>query len=206
MKTSALDVMLTSASTATKMSQWAPTTHMTTKTIKFSSLSLAEMIESIYMSNTTKMKQMFADGNMAYFTRYFDGNLWYVIHYNTPVVGSEVNAVEFHEFEFPVPISDIGTATFLAHDKAMLFMRYVRKHLDLIDSATKAVDEADSKPKTLISSLVQSVSEGDEPPPRTQKAYVHYFEDKDDYSDGKMSGNGPAGGDPGDGAIKPGVM
>ena len=31
---------------------------------------------------------------------------------------------------FPVPISDIGTATFLAEDKAMLFMRYIRKFLE----------------------------------------------------------------------------
>lgn len=30
---------------------------------------------------------------------------------------------------FPVPIEDIGNATFLAEDKAMLFMRYIRKHL-----------------------------------------------------------------------------
>ncbi len=31
---------------------------------------------------------------------------------------------------FPVPIEDIGNATFLAEDKAMLFMRYIRKFLD----------------------------------------------------------------------------
>lgn len=32
-------------------------------------------------------------------------------------------------FLFPVPISDIGDATFLAKDRAMLFMRYMRKHI-----------------------------------------------------------------------------
>lgn len=30
---------------------------------------------------------------------------------------------------FPVPIEDTGEATFLNEDKAMLFMRYIRKHL-----------------------------------------------------------------------------
>jgi hypothetical protein len=30
---------------------------------------------------------------------------------------------------FPVPISDVGTATFLAEDKGLLFMRYIRKFL-----------------------------------------------------------------------------
>lgn len=34
-------------------------------------------------------------------------------------------------FVFPVPIEDIGSATFLAHDKAILFMRYIRKHIEL---------------------------------------------------------------------------
>jgi len=38
-------------------------------------------------------------------------------------------------FEFPVPIDDIGNATFLAEDKAILFMRYIRKHLKTIDDA-----------------------------------------------------------------------
>ena len=33
---------------------------------------------------------------------------------------------------FPVPIADTDNATFLAEDKAMLFMRYIRKFLDSI--------------------------------------------------------------------------
>jgi hypothetical protein len=32
---------------------------------------------------------------------------------------------------FPVPIEDIGEATFAAEDKALLFMRYIRRHLEL---------------------------------------------------------------------------
>ncbi len=34
-------------------------------------------------------------------------------------------------FEFPVPID--GNATFLAEDKAILFMRWIRKHIDTIE-------------------------------------------------------------------------
>jgi len=48
-------------------------------------------------------------------------------------------------FEFPVPIDDIGNATFLAEDKAILFMRYIRKHLTLshgmLDAFTKVLWE-----------------------------------------------------------------
>ena len=36
-------------------------------------------------------------------------------------------------FQFPVPISDIGDATFMKEDKAMLFMRYIRKQLKNIE-------------------------------------------------------------------------
>jgi hypothetical protein len=54
------------------------------------------------------------------FTHYFDGSLWYKTE---------------DGFSFPVPVSDIGTATFLASDKAMLFMRYIRKHMELLANA-----------------------------------------------------------------------
>lgn len=33
-------------------------------------------------------------------------------------------------FIFPVPISDTGDAQFLAQDRAMLFMRYIRKEIE----------------------------------------------------------------------------
>lgn len=41
-------------------------------------------------------------------------------------------------FEFPVPLEDIGDATFLAEDKALLFMRYIRKHLEMVAEARTA--------------------------------------------------------------------
>jgi hypothetical protein len=63
------------------------------------------------------LKDMVSGGKLVTFTHYFDGNLWYKTEDN---------------FSFPVPVSDIGTATFMASDRAMLFMRYIRKHLELI--------------------------------------------------------------------------
>lgn len=48
------------------------------------------------------------------FIRYTDG----ILHYATDC-----------GFSFPVPITDVGDATFLASDRAMLFMRYLRKQL-----------------------------------------------------------------------------
>lgn len=35
-------------------------------------------------------------------------------------------------FEFPVPIDDVGTAAMNAEDKAILFMRWIRKQLEVV--------------------------------------------------------------------------
>lgn len=66
------------------------------------------------------IKDMVSGGRQVKFVFYKDGNLWYETE---------------NGFQFPVPIEDIGNATFLAVDKAMLFMRYIRKHLNLVAEA-----------------------------------------------------------------------
>lgn len=38
-------------------------------------------------------------------------------------------------FQFPVPIDDAGSATFNANEKAILLMRYMRKHLAKVTDA-----------------------------------------------------------------------
>lgn len=38
-------------------------------------------------------------------------------------------------FEFPVPISDTGDATFNAEDKGLFFMRWIRKHVEMLAQA-----------------------------------------------------------------------
>lgn len=64
------------------------------------------------------IKEMVKDNKQVTFTHYIDGNLWYITETG---------------FEFPVPIDDIGNATFLAKDKAILFMRYIRKHINTLE-------------------------------------------------------------------------
>ena len=65
------------------------------------------------------LKDMVKD-KMVHFSFYRDGDLWYKTDDN---------------FDFPVPISDIGNAIFMRDDKAILFMRYIRKQLDLLEKA-----------------------------------------------------------------------
>ena len=55
-----------------------------------------------------------------HFSWYRDGELWYKTECG---------------FEFPVPISDVGNALLKQEDKAILFMRYIRKHIEMIESA-----------------------------------------------------------------------
>lgn len=68
------------------------------------------------------IKDMIKD-NTVTFAYYRGGELWYSLPYQ----GSD--------FLFPVPVSDVGDATMLAQDKAILFMRYIRKHLKELETA-----------------------------------------------------------------------
>lgn len=65
------------------------------------------------------VKDMVKDGKKVRFARFRKGELIY-----TTECG----------FEFPVPTDDAGDGIFLAEDKAMLFMRYIRKHIENIKS------------------------------------------------------------------------
>jgi hypothetical protein len=66
------------------------------------------------------LKEMVSGNQSVYFARYREGELIY-----RTACG----------FEFPMPISEAGGAAFLAQDKALLFMRYIRKELERIELA-----------------------------------------------------------------------
>ena len=70
---------------------------------------------------------MVRDHKKVRFSFYRDKELWYITE---------------DGFEFPVPIEEVGNATFLAEDRAILFMRYIRKHMEMIDKAKKEHEAA----------------------------------------------------------------
>jgi hypothetical protein len=74
------------------------------------------------------LKEMIVNNQKVRFSFYRDGQLWYETECG---------------FRFPVPIEDVGTATFLAEDRAILFMRYIRKQLAALDAA-RGSHETDS--------------------------------------------------------------
>lgn len=57
-------------------------------------------------------------GNQAKFSHYRAGHLYYTV------------PVENDQYSFPVPLTDVGDATFLNEDKAIILMRYIRKALE----------------------------------------------------------------------------
>ena len=78
-------------------------------------LSLGTKIEK--ESKMIDIKEAVKNNKQVRFTYYRDSSLWYL--------------TESDEL-FPVPIEDIGNATFKNEDKAILFMRYMRKWNDNI--------------------------------------------------------------------------
>ena len=58
--------------------------------------------------------------NAVKFQRYRQGHMYYVV----TVPGEE------GEFSFPVPLEDVGDATLESEDKAIVFMRYIRKAIE----------------------------------------------------------------------------
>jgi hypothetical protein len=57
--------------------------------------------------------------NVVSFAKYRQGFAYYTVRVPSEGV----------DYVFPVPLSDIGDATLLAKDKALVFMRYIRQAL-----------------------------------------------------------------------------
>lgn len=96
---------------------------------RFNSCSFADLNEIldeeepiIPKVNITSTKVKDHIGGFVHFVCYGKGELWYRTDSG---------------LEFPVPIDDTGDGIFLNKDKAMLFMRYIRKHLANIEEGKK---------------------------------------------------------------------
>lgn len=66
------------------------------------------------------IKEMVVDNKKVKFLSYKQKELWYVTETG---------------FEFPVPIDDVGDGVFMAEDKALLFMRWIKKHVKMLEEA-----------------------------------------------------------------------
>lgn len=69
------------------------------------------------------LKELVNNNQKVHFQYYRDHELWYVTDSG---------------FEFPVPIDDTGTGIFKAEDRAILFMRWLRRHLAMLEEARRS--------------------------------------------------------------------
>lgn len=67
------------------------------------------------------------------FIHYQDGNLIYRCTYDL--------------FEFPVPIADCGSARFLNVDRGMIFMKWIKRQMKLLEDTKGTKDESDESVK-----------------------------------------------------------
>lgn len=79
------------------------------------------MIKDEFGVSDKKDVKYLIKGNVA-FQYYRDSQLWY--------------RTQFGGFIFPVPIEDIGNATFNRIERGILMMRYIRKHLKTLEEAS----------------------------------------------------------------------
>lgn len=77
------------------------------------------------------LKEMIVNNQKVRFLHYQDKELWYVTECG---------------FEFPVPIGDTGTGIFLPEDKAIVFMRWIRKHIEFIEKSQAQADGLEAPP------------------------------------------------------------
>jgi hypothetical protein len=59
----------------------------------------------------------------ARFVKFEDQHLWYSVLWSGGL------------FEFPIPVTDAGGGQFWPEDKALTFMRWIRKHLEYLHGA-----------------------------------------------------------------------
>lgn len=72
------------------------------------------------------IKELVKD-NFVFFNSFRQGVFYYTIFAGTAEQSKSVYTATSIRYQFPVPIEDIGTATLLAKDKAITFMRWIRK-------------------------------------------------------------------------------
>lgn len=84
-----------------------------------------------------KLKDLVKDKKV-FFHFYREGELWYITE---------------DGFEFPIPPDDMRGAIFRREDKAIIFMRFIRKHLtwlkECIDETTKGITGGQASTQTV---------------------------------------------------------
>ena len=77
--------------------------------------------------------ELVGNGSMAYFTVARDNELWYEVRYGVDP-----------PFAFPIPYADTREGEFRAEDKALYFMRWIRKRVEYWNKVNEESANADA--------------------------------------------------------------
>lgn len=80
-----------------------------------------------------ELRDLVGKNKKVYFSFFRDGELWY----KCPLPEGWPGLSRIHYFEFPIPPEDMKGAIFRAEDKSILFMRFIRKHLEFLAESMK---------------------------------------------------------------------
>lgn len=79
------------------------------------------------------IKELIKD-NRVTFDSYRQGIFYYNIQHREVKIETKgallKDTITYTKYQFPVPLEDVGTATLLNEDKAILYMRWIRKSLE----------------------------------------------------------------------------
>lgn len=90
------------------------------------------------------IKELVKD-NMVRFDYYKSGELWFEIIKYVKDYTEDTTWRKDVLFKFPVPIIDCENAKFLREDKAILYMRYIRKYISEIEKEQSLQDIQNSR-------------------------------------------------------------
>jgi len=92
------------------------------------------------------IKDIVGNNNRVYFNRYKKGVFYYRVR--ATLDKDDPNSLRPVLLEFPVPVEDVGDATMLDEDRAMLFMRWIRAAIK--DKTIKDLSRDDQRPTGIV--------------------------------------------------------
>lgn len=93
-----------------------------------------------------KLTDLVGKDKKVYFSFYRDGELWYKAMWREEKMLTPTSTQSTpYWFEFPIPPDDMKGAIFKAEDKSIIFMRFIRKHLEYLAACIKEAEKVNEQ-------------------------------------------------------------
>ena len=82
------------------------------------------------MVQTISIKNLVKNNNPVKFDSYRQGFFYYNVGLDESQEDNYQGYITTTKYQFPIPLDDVGTATLLKEDKAITYMRWIRKAIE----------------------------------------------------------------------------